>query len=112
MKNITKNVIIAAIGISALQFDACKSGNKDKAVTDSIATDTLTQESGPVISTDEELAGKLKDATKDFPGVTATASAGEITLEGSITRDRLPALMQSVSALHAKKINNKLTISK
>ena len=51
-----------------------------------------------------------KDAVKDFPGVTANVNNGEVTLTGNITRDKLPKLMQSVNAMHPKKVNNNLTI--
>ncbi len=113
MKHLTKLLMITALGTTALSFNGCKGGNKDKQVTDTVVTDTTNLATGPVvISTDDELSPKVKDATKDFPGVTATVSGGEITLTGTISRDRLPTLMQSLSALHAKKINNQLTITK
>ena len=51
-----------------------------------------------------------KDAVKDYPGVTATVSNGEVTLTGEITRAKLPNLMQAVQAMHPKKVNNNLTI--
>lgn len=113
MKKITKTLLIASIGLSALSFEACKSGKKDKQAADTVLTDTTAAAPAPVaVSADDELVPKVKDATKDFPGVNATVSAGEITLTGSISRDSLPRLMQSLSALHAKKINNQLTIKK
>ena len=64
------------------------------------------------ISPDAELTTNVTDATKDFPGVIATVENGEITLTGDIMRDRLPALMQSLNALHPKKINNNLNVKK
>lgn len=113
MKHMTKFLMITAFGISALSFNACKGGNKDKQATDTTVLDTSTVAAAPVvISTDEELNPKVKDATKDFPGVTASVANGEITLTGTISRDKLPTLMQSLSAVHAKKINNELTITK
>ncbi|MES2457929.1 MAG: hypothetical protein V4594_20395 [Bacteroidota bacterium] len=113
MKKTTKTLLVAAIGLSALSFNACKSGNKDKQTTDTVLTDTTPVAAAPVvISTDNDLNAKVKDATKDFPGVNATISGGEITLTGSVSREKLPVLMQSLSALHAKKINNQLTINK
>jgi len=113
MKHTTTFLMITALGISALSFNGCKGGNKDKQVPDTIVTDTSTAASEPVVvSGDEELNPKVKDVTKDFPSVTATVSGGEITLTGTISRDRLPTLMQSLSALHSKKINNQLTITK
>lgn len=70
-----------------------------------------TTNTAPVeIATDDQLTNGVKDATKDFPGVTATVNNGEVTLTGNIKRDRLPTLMQSIQALHPKKVNNNLTI--
>lgn len=110
MKNF---LAVSVLGLSLLSLDACKSGNKDKPAADTVVAVTQSAIPEPVaISADEELMPKVKDATKDFPGVEAKVSGGEITLTGTITRDRLPKLMQSVSALHAKKINNQLTITK
>jgi translation initiation factor 1 (eIF-1/SUI1) len=105
MKNITRSLLIACIGLSALQFNACKSDKKEKSTADTIAADTVTTAAQtPIeISPDQELNTKINDATKDFPGVTATVSDGEINLTGEIKRDRLPQLMQSLSGLQAKK---------
>ena len=52
----------------------------------------------------------VMDATKDFPGVTATVNNGEITLTGSLNRADLPKLMQSLNSLNPSKINNELTL--
>jgi hypothetical protein len=79
--------------------------------------DTSTAVTAPVpapapveISTDDSLKNGVVDATKDYPGVTATVNNGEITLTGDIERTRLPNLMQSLNSLRPKKINNNLTI--
>lgn len=64
----------------------------------------------PAISPDKALETGVIDATKDFPGVTATVHEGEITLTGSIKRSELTTLMQSLNTLKPKKINNQLTI--
>ncbi len=64
----------------------------------------------PVVSPDDTLTQGVKDATKDFPTVTAAVSNGEITLTGNIKRADLQRLMQSLNSLHPKKINNQLTI--
>ena len=58
----------------------------------------------------DTLAAGVRDATKDFPGVKADVDNGEITLTGEIKRDQLQRLMMAVSSLHAKKVNNRLTI--
>ncbi len=110
MKNITKHLLIAAIGLSSISFQGCNGNKKDAQTTDTTITDTPT--SAPVeISKDEELKTKAADATKDFPGVTATVASGEVTLTGEIRRDRLQTLMQSINAIQAKKINNNLKIN-
>jgi osmotically-inducible protein OsmY len=62
------------------------------------------------INTDDSLTTGLKDATKDYPGVNATVNDGEVTLTGTIKKERLPKLMQSIHALHPKKVTNNLTI--
>lgn len=58
----------------------------------------------------EALIQGVTDATKDFPTVTATVNNGEVTLTGTIERDDLQTLMQSLNALNPTKINNQLTI--
>lgn len=112
MKKIQTSILIAAFAISSLSLCSCKGGGKDKQPTDTVAIGTQNVPDEPVeISSDQELGPKVKDATKDFPGVTGEVSNGEITITGSVSRDRLPTLMQSLNALGAKKINNKLTIN-
>ena len=79
-----------------------------KSVTNNIV---VTPAAAPVeVSTDAALQTGVKDATKDFPGVVATVNGGEITLTGTIERDRLPVLMQNLHALNPKKVNNNLTV--
>ena len=63
-----------------------------------------------VITADDPLTKGVTDATKDFPGVTATVADGVITLNGEITKAKLPTLMQALNSLKPKKIENKLTI--
>ena len=96
-------------------FTVQSCGNKKKVDTTTTTTTTTTPETTtstePVtISNDDALKKGVTDATKDFPGVTATVNNGEITLTGTIKRDRLPTLMQSLNTLQPKKINNNLTI--
>ena len=93
----------------SIQLTACKNKSKD---TTPVNTDTVqTQNTAPVeISSDDSLATGLRDATKDYPGVNATVNNGEVTLTGTIKRERLQDLMQSIHALNPKKVNNNLTI--
>ena len=62
------------------------------------------------VSPDSNLEAGLRDATKDYPGVMATVSNGEVTLTGTIERSKLPKLMQSINSLNPKKVNNNLTV--
>jgi len=103
--------VIFALGITVI---SCK-GKTDKNTTDTVGValpDTMrATETAPVpVSSDDSLTTMAKDAVKDYPDVTATVSNGEVTLTGTITREKLPKLMAAVSATHPKKINNNLTI--
>ena len=109
-KIVFKSVLLFSFFLSAATFTSCK---KEKPVEPAIETpvETVDNTVSPVeISPDAELITNVTDATKDFPSVVATISDGEITLTGDITRDRLPALMQSLNALHPKKITNNLNV--
>ena len=91
--------------------DKKKKTQETTTTTTTTTTDNNNSSTVPVtVSGDEDLRKGVTDATKDFPGVTATVNNGEITLTGSLQRDRLPTLMQSLSSLQAKRINNNLTL--
>jgi osmotically-inducible protein OsmY len=95
--------------VSGAALPSCKNKKQEAPATTTNTFDT-TGTAPVVIAPDDELTTGVRDATKDFPGVTASVNNGEVTLTGSIKRDRLPTLMQSVQALHPKKVNNNLTI--
>jgi hyperosmotically inducible protein len=61
------------------------------------------------VADDAALKQGVTDATKDFPGVTATVQDSVITLKGEITKAKLPKLMMTLHSLKAKKIDNQLT---
>lgn len=110
-----KTGFIKAIAVlfmaGSLQLTACKNKSKDAGSSNTDTTTVQTQTTAPVeIATDDSLTTGVRDATKDYPGVNATVDNGEVTLTGTIKRDRLTNLMQSLHALHPKKINNNLTI--
>lgn len=63
-----------------------------------------------VISEDPVLIKNVADATKDFPAVKAEVKDGVIVLTGELKKASLITLMQHLSALKPKKIDNKLTI--
>lgn len=111
-------LLLLAAGLTAT---SCKSKEKEDNTTNSSTTVDTTTSTMPMDSStaattasstasDDSLRSQLKDATKDYPGVTATVDNGEVTLTGTISREKLPKLMQSVQALNPKKVNNNLTI--
>jgi len=115
MKRLFVSFSLALTLFAGFTVQSCGNKKKDTSTTTTNTTTTTTDNntgsSTPVtVSGDEELKRGVTDATKDFPGVTATVNNGEITLTGTIQRDRLPTLMQSLNSLQPKKINNNLTI--
>ncbi|MES2880566.1 MAG: BON domain-containing protein [Bacteroidota bacterium] len=90
--------------------DEAKEVKGVKSVVNNITLASATMPTAPEVSGDATLETGVRDATKDFPGVSASVVNGEITLTGEIQRDRLATLMQSLNGLNAKKINNNLTI--
>lgn len=65
-----------------------------------------------VISADDSLKTNVAAALKDYPKLTADVKDGVVTLTGEVKRSDLPKVMQAVSALHPKKIDNKATVTK
>jgi osmotically-inducible protein OsmY len=61
-------------------------------------------------ATDDALQTGVRDATKDYPGVTASVANGEVTLKGTVDKDKLPKLMAAIQGLQPKKVNNQLTV--
>jgi hypothetical protein len=109
-------LLILAAGLTA---SSCKSKEKDNNNNTATNVDTASSSTAdtssaatvaPVTSMDDSLRTQLKDATKDYPDVTATVDNGEVTLTGTISKKKLPKLMQSIHALNPKKVNNNLTI--
>lgn len=105
-------LLLLAAGITAT---SCKS--KEKQADNNPATDTaVTMDNStvnpvPEIAPDDSLTAGVHDAIKDFPGVTASVSNGEVTLHGGpVSREQLQTLMQAIQSLHPKKVNNNLSI--
>ncbi len=108
-----KNIVFASAILSGISFSSCHSSTKDQPPAASVNTDSTagTRPAAPVeVATDDSLKMGIKDAVKDYPGVSATTDNGEITLTGNIDRSRLSNLMMSLNSLHPKKINNNLTV--
>jgi osmotically-inducible protein OsmY len=119
LHKLKSGVLLLILG-AGLTTSACKSKTNDSVNTNSSTnvdtTSATTMDtsgaatSGTSTDMDESLRTQLKDATKDYPNVTATVDNGEVTLTGTVSRAKLPKLMQSVNALNPKKVNNNLTI--
>jgi osmotically-inducible protein OsmY len=112
-----KNALLVTLTVALpLALFSCKGKNTSTTTTDT----TVTAPAAPVepevapapvvVSADDSLATKAKDAIKDYPGVNVTISNGVVTLTGEIKRDELPKVMQAVNAINPKKVNNELTI--
>ncbi len=116
-KEFLKTMGIFTVAVISLQSISCK-GKGSAVTTDTttiapVPTDnnvTKTPDTAVIISPDDALKTQIGDATKDYPGVSATIDQGVVTLTGTITRDKLPKLMQAINALHPKKVANNLTI--
>ena len=109
MKRTFVCVALFALLSGGIVLPSCKNKNKDTTTNTTVNADTTNK--APVeVATDDQLSSGVKDATKDFPGVTASVHNGEVTLTGTIKRDRLPILMQSIHSLNPKKVNNNLTV--
>jgi osmotically-inducible protein OsmY len=108
-------IISAGLAVSSCKSKTDENNNTNSANADTTMSTTPMDTSAAINSTpatapDDSLQAQLKDATKDYPDVTATVNNGEVTLTGTISRDKLPNLMQAVQALNPKKVNNNLTI--
>ncbi|WP_421944933.1 BON domain-containing protein [Pedobacter sp.] len=82
----------------------------DKGVKSVINSLTIKAVAPVVIAEDSALTKNVADATKDFPTVKAEVKDGVVLLTGEIKKASLITLMQQLSALKPKKIDNKLTV--
>ena len=123
MKHLSCKLALASAAFMAFSIlPSCKGNSSDTTNADSSPASQLPDTTvmpdqpaapsggGVTVAPDDSLTNNVKDATKDFPGVTATVNNGEVTLTGTISRDRLPQLLQNINSLHPKKVNNNLTI--
>lgn len=65
-----------------------------------------------VISPDDMLKASVATALTEFSTLTADVKDGVVTLTGSVKKTDLPKVMQALSALNPKKIENKATVTK
>lgn len=119
MQGVTVDVVNGVATISG-QFadDAAKTAGEAavksvKGVKSVVDNATVTPPPAPVvISPDDSLKTSVTAALKDFPTLTADVKDGVVTLTGEVQRSALPKVMQALSALHPKKIENKATVKK
>jgi hypothetical protein len=99
-------VLVCSGGVG---ITSCK--NKAKDTTTNVDTSNRVNPLPVEVSSDDALRKGVEDALKDHPGVSATVSNGEITLSGTIERERWTKLNQTLMSLNPKKVNNQqLTI--
>ena len=65
-----------------------------------------------VMSPDDSLRTNVQAVLKDHPTLTADVKDGVVTLTGSIGKSDLMHAMQSLNALHPRKVQNKATVKK
>lgn len=109
-------MMVATIFTLALGWSSCKDKDKDKDdvnTTTTVNTDSANAVNNApvVVATDPALEKGVQDAVKDHPGVTATVNNGEITLSGTIEKEKWVKLNQTLMSLNPKKVNSEsLTI--
>jgi len=112
MKRVRFNLIVVAIAaLTTAGLSSCK-GKTDTDTTNKTAdTTSSTTTTAPVeVSSDEALLSGVKDATKDYPTVTATVENGVVTLTGTLERSKLQDLMQSIHNLKPRDVKQQLTL--
>lgn len=91
--------------------DASKAAMYDKVKSmkgvESVQDNTVVPEPvAPVtITPDDPLMMSVKDATKDYPGVTATVNDGVIIVTGEITKDKWQKLKMTLDGLNPKRVD-------
>lgn len=58
-----------------------------------------------VVTADDPLTKAVADATKDYPGVTASVKDGVVSVTGEITKDKWKKLKMALDGLHPKKVD-------
>jgi len=98
--------------------DAAKSATEAavrgvKGVKSVVDNATVTPPPAPVvISADDSLKTNIATALKDYPKLSADVKDGVVTLTGEVKKTDLPKVMQALSALRPKKIDNKAKVTK
>lgn len=94
---------VADDAAKAAMYDNVKAMKGVKTVQDNTVIPELV---APVtITPDDPLMMSVKDATKDYPGVTATVNDGVIVLTGEITKDKWQKLKMTLDGLNPKRVD-------
>ena len=84
-----------------------------KSVQNNVTVASPTATAPVTITPDDPLAAGVKDATKDFPSVTATVNEGVIAVSGELKADDWKKLKMSLDGLKPKRVDaSALKISK
>lgn len=94
----------------AIKATATAVAKAEKGVSSVVNNITVKTVAPVVVSEDATLIKSVADATKDFPTVKTEVKDGVVTLTGEIKKASLITLMQHISALKPKKVENKLII--
>ena len=73
-----------------------------KSVVDNIEVEAP---AAPAVTATDPLTQGVADATKDFPGITASVADGVITVTGEIEQSKIKTLKSSLDALNPKKVD-------
>jgi hypothetical protein len=113
MKKITfSSMLLVFVLATGTGLTSCKNKAKDTTTT-TTTVDTPATNLPVEVNSDDALRKGVTDATKDYPGVTATVNDGVIILSGTIERDRWTKLNQTLQSLNPKRVNaDSLTIKK
>lgn len=114
----SKTLLLSVAVASTITLFSCKGNNTNNnadTTTTTVAPETVDTNTTPPpppveAAADDSLTTKANDAVKDYPGVTASVSNGEVTLTGEISKAKLPKLLQAINATNPKKVNNQLTV--
>jgi hyperosmotically inducible periplasmic protein len=83
-----------------------------KQVTNNTTTKPLPPPPVEPAQTDPMIKGVVEEGIKKLglSGITVAVADGEVTLTGTVPKDRLPEVMKAAMEADVKKVNNKLTV--
>lgn len=94
---------VADDGAKATMYDKVKAMKGVETVQDNTV---VPEPVAPVtITADDPLMMSVKDATKDYPGITAMVNDGVIMVTGEITKDKWKQLKMTLDVLNPKKVD-------